>query len=236
MGSRRLLAQPWVTCPVTLRKGDVEFDFDGLPQLLNVDAGSGLDRTALPLLYGTTPAIISPGRAVLTDGSDSFTSVETMQLLDGSLLLGPLTSGGRADTRFQAILGRVPDTVSLGYWDSALQKYGAQAAAQELPATPEVQARLGTLPDAGFVTALYQGVLNRSPEAAGLSSWTGQLAAGSSRASIATQLITAGEVQAHLAPTFEAGPFAISPLRSQRLASRSPPTALPTASSVTTFP
>ena len=192
--------------------GDDEFDFNYLPQLLSVDGGPGLDRAVLPLLYGTTPAIISPGQVVLAAGSNSFTSVETMQFLDGSLFLDPQTSGGRTDALFQAILGRVPDTVSLGYWDSALQSYGAQAVAQGLLATPEAQARLGTLPDAGFVTALYQGVLDRSPEAAGLSYWTGQLAAGSSRALIATQLTGTDEVQAHLAPTFGAGLFAISPL------------------------
>ena len=187
-----------------------------------MDGGPGRDTAVLNQFYGgvadaVTPAGIAlrydmpPGRLAATGAMD-FASVETLRFLDGSLYTDPDTAGGRAYALFRAMLGRAPDTASLGYWDNAAQSYGEGAAAQGLLASAEAQARLGPFGGAGFVSALFRDALGREPEGAGREFWTGRLSDGASRAAVAAGIAGSEEAQSAHAPAFAGGVFAVSPL------------------------
>ena len=87
---------------------------------------------------------------------------------------------------YRATLNRAPDLAGLLGWSAALAEgRGFLDVVQGFTGSREFQARYGTTSDAGFVTLLYNNVLNRAPDAAGFASWTGLLAAGTqSRAEV----------------------------------------------------
>lgn len=86
---------------------------------------------------------------------------------------------------YNAAFDRAPGDAELGYWTTALQG-GASIGqiANDFLASPEFAARYGAPSDAGFADALYQNVLGRAADGTGESFWTGQMAAGMSRADV----------------------------------------------------
>ncbi len=99
---------------------------------------------------------------------------------------------------YRATLGRDPDLPGLQGWSDALgEGRGYAQVAAGFTGSAEFQATYGALDDTGFVTLLYQNVLNRLPDSAGLTGWTQQLASGTSRSDVvqgfaqSTEFITA---------------------------------------------
>ncbi|MCB1332884.1 MAG: DUF4214 domain-containing protein [Roseivivax sp.] len=87
---------------------------------------------------------------------------------------------------YQATLDRAPDVGGFRSWTVALES-GAQTldqVATGFVASAEFQARFGAPDNAGFVTLLYQNVLGRAPDAAGLAGWTARLDGGATRQSV----------------------------------------------------
>jgi uncharacterized protein YkwD len=87
---------------------------------------------------------------------------------------------------YQAVFDRAPDTQGQAHWTEGLVT-GAEtpaSIARAFAASREFANTYGTLDDAGFVTLLYQNVLDRAPDAAGLTEWLGRLAAGADRAGV----------------------------------------------------
>jgi hypothetical protein len=220
-------AAPAFGVAVSAYGGDDVVDIDvgggyGLPPSGAVDGGPGRDAAVLNQFYGGVADAVTPAGVALRydipgtldpTGSMVFASVETLRFLDGSLYTDPDTTGGRAYALFLAVLGRAPDTVSLGHWDDAARSYGEEAAARGLLASPEGRARLGPPgDDAGFVAALYREALGREPEGAGLGFWTGRLSDGASRAAVVAGVAGSEEAQGGLAPAFGGGVFAANPL------------------------
>lgn len=83
---------------------------------------------------------------------------------------------------YQAAFQRAPDAAGLATWSDRLQRgTPVDVVAQGFVDAPEFTQRNGPLDDAGFVTRLYENVLNRTPDAAGRQEWQAQLAAGQSR-------------------------------------------------------
>ena len=109
------------------------------------------------------------------------------------LLVGDLFSAaiddhaGTVYRLYQATLGRAPDQGGLLNWAAQLDG-GAPLVgiAAGFTGSREFQRDYGGLDDAGFVTLLYNNVLERDPDAGGLADWTGRLAAGASRAEVVT--------------------------------------------------
>lgn len=98
-----------------------------------------------------------------------------------------LDGGGAEIFRlYQAVLDRAPDVAGHNAWTARLVLEGQAAVdiAQGFMGSPEFQARFGMVDDAGFVTLLYNNVLERAPDDAGLARWTGDLDAGASRADV----------------------------------------------------
>ncbi|HUR89811.1 MAG TPA: DUF4214 domain-containing protein [Ramlibacter sp.] len=86
---------------------------------------------------------------------------------------------------FEAALGRIPDAWSLGYQVALLDAgLDTEGLAQVYAASPEFVQRYGALSNTAFVTQLYENVLHREPDVAGLAYHVGRLDAGVSRADV----------------------------------------------------
>ncbi len=84
---------------------------------------------------------------------------------------------------YRAVFLREGAPADLAYW-SRQRALGASIVevAGEFVAAPEFVNRYGQLGDGDFVRLVYRNVLDREPDDGGLAFWTGQLAAGMSRA------------------------------------------------------
>lgn len=77
---------------------------------------------------------------------------------------------------------RMPDEAGLGFWQREMNSGRSLAAVSEAFAlSPEFSQRYGSLSDRQFVELVYQNVLGRQADAAGLDFWTGRMSAGESR-------------------------------------------------------
>ena len=86
---------------------------------------------------------------------------------------------------YQSTLGRAPDLAGLLDWTQKLADGRAfSQVVTGFVASVEFANTYGALDDTGFVTLLYNNVLNRAPDPAGLADWTGRLASGTSRETV----------------------------------------------------
>ena len=80
---------------------------------------------------------------------------------------------------YQATLDRAPDEAGLLGWSAALgQGRSYLDTVQGFVDSPEFQAKYGSSSNVDFVTLLYNNVLDRAPEGAGLTGWTDLLDSG----------------------------------------------------------
>lgn len=87
---------------------------------------------------------------------------------------------------YQATLDRAPDAAGQASWTDALAS-GAKTLLQVaagFEGSLEFQKVYGALNNAAFVELMYQNVLNRAADSAGLASWTSKLDGGMSRAQV----------------------------------------------------
>jgi hypothetical protein len=103
---------------------------------------------------------------------------------------------------YYAELGRAPDAAGLSYWTSKLGS-GATLVdeASALARSTEFTATYGALDNTGFVSQLYENVLGRAADAAGLAVWTRQLAAGTSRGNVVVSFSESAEFKAKFVAT-----------------------------------
>lgn len=94
--------------------------------------------------------------------------------------------GALAFRLYQAAFDRLPDSVGFAGWTEKLEsgEVSRLQAASGFVASPEFQNTYGALDNAAFVTLLYANVLDRAPDAGGLSGWTARLDEGMSRAQV----------------------------------------------------
>ncbi len=142
---------------------------------------------------------------------------------------------GLVTALYQTILGRTPELAGLAGWQALLQSGASPAdVAVLIFNSPEAVAdRADTMSpiaptntqEVGLVTALYQTILNRTPETAGLDGWLAQLNSGTSGASVATQIYEAPEAvadRAALTPPTDAGRVAFVTSLYQNILGRTP--------------
>jgi len=163
-----------------------------------INGGSGVD-TVVFKGPSTDYTITDNGDGSITvsdsvagrNGTDHITSVIQLQFTDKAIF--PSTADDASIARlYSAALNRVPDAPGLHGWEVIYQtgvSAGTKsqgpfvALAETVPTgistsiaggftnSTEFQQKYGPLDDTGFVTQLYQNVLNRLPDAAGLNGW-----------------------------------------------------------------
>lgn len=137
------------------------------------------------------------GRAPDASGSSHFQSLlskgtsRTQVALD--ILDSQESTAGTVTFFYGLALGRAPDSAGMAKWvaqlNSGLPQQNVLAA---LFGSKEFFADAGST-NAGFLTALYNDLLGRAPDSAGLSNWEAKLAAGASRTSVALAIIVSHE-------------------------------------------
>lgn len=127
-----------------------------------------------------------------SDGNDTISGNEDANALIGGegddILIGSSvdavdTAAGQVYRIYQATLNRAPDTGGFTNWVERLET-GAmtiQNVVSGFVASNEFSNVYGNLDDTAFVTLLYNNVLDRSPDAAGLNGWETRLSEGASR-------------------------------------------------------
>jgi hypothetical protein len=115
-----------------------------------------------------------------TDGRDILTSVERLQFANGTLAFDVDGSAGQAYRIYQAAFDRTPDQGGLSFWIGRMdQGTSLVDVARGFLASAEAQSIYGAnSTNSSFVGLLYQHVLHRPGEAAGVNFWTGQLDSG----------------------------------------------------------
>lgn len=89
---------------------------------------------------------------------------------------------GPVSRLYSAYFLRAPDTSGLRFWVGR-SRAGTRlyAISSTFAASSEFERRYGSLTDSEFVQLVYQNVLGRAPDSAGLAYWTGKLRNGSTR-------------------------------------------------------
>jgi hypothetical protein len=127
-------------------------------------------------------AVGSGGASVIggpENANDSLTNIHRIQFVDGYLGYSPTDTAGQVYRLYEATLNRAPDQEGLTNWTNALNGgTSLQTVAAGFVGSPEFQAIYGSLDNTHFVTLLYNNVLHRAPDSAGLNSWVNALATG----------------------------------------------------------
>ena len=106
--------------------------------------------------------------------------MERLQFDDGILALDIEANAGQAYRIYQAAFARTPDNDGLKYWIEALDTgITLLDVARGFVASAEFQSVYGANPsNLSLVEKLYENVLGRSGEAAGISYWENELNSG----------------------------------------------------------
>ena len=185
--------------------GSDTLDYSGFyDSSVRIDLAAGNAQTIRNGGYGQNRQFLSGIENVQgMSGDDALSGTRGANVLDGAggndMIFG---DGFRAGYRvpsaldqsddvyrvYLAMLDRVPDVAGHGYWTLFLLQngYGVQKVAEEFLRSREFQNTYGTLDDRAFVTLLYQNVLDRAPDAAGLADWLRLMSVGLSRAGVVT--------------------------------------------------
>ncbi len=125
-------------------------------------AGNVVARHQMAMFAPNQVETVQLAELQLVNAGLSFLSADKALLVDVALL-------------YQAVLQRAPDVAGLNYWVAT--GAGSSAVANGLLGSAEAGiAGTPQLSDRAFVEGMYQQVLGRSVEAAGLAYWVGQLA------------------------------------------------------------
>lgn len=185
---------PYETGTVATRSGDAGLDLAYMtvdsPHLSDVMLGS----------EGDILTLINNETLVLFD-------IERLSFSDQTLALDIDGTAATAYRLYQAAFDRVPDLGGLGYW---IREFDAGrgdllSVSASFIASDEFQTTYGSTSNAEFLTLLYDNVLDRAPDAAGLNYWNGQLSNGFSRAGVLASFSESAENRANVAAAIEDG-------------------------------
>ena len=169
-----------------------------------VDGGPGFDVVKFRQ-YTELVTVVQTGDSVyqvtdsVTGAVDQVTNVERLQMHDGGIALDTEGTAGQAFRLYQAALGRAPDAAGFGYQMRALDiGMSLTQMAKNFIASPEFAQTYGVLDNTAFVARLYQNVLHREGDAAGLSYHVGNLGRGVLRENVLAGFSESPENQAAL--------------------------------------
>jgi hypothetical protein len=105
----------------------------------------------------------------------------------------PEAVGRVVDDAYQTMLGRAPDPAGRVFWVKRLQASGRyDSLLADLAGSGEFWSKAGSS-RVGFVTRVYDRLLDRAPDAGGLAYWVGRLEAGASRRALVLVLANLDE-------------------------------------------
>jgi Domain of unknown function (DUF4214)/FG-GAP-like repeat len=184
---------------VTFLSTTPAYDINGNNKFLAVlsdrtyDGGAGTDTAVFSgafqdyvVSWNEAGHLTLTDKVVGRDGTDSFVNVERFKFDNGVIALDFGGTAGQAYRLYTAALDRAPDAEGLGYWISALDRGASlQSVARGFVDSTEFQTNFyGDGSNATFVTALYNNVLDRAPDAEGYNFWLNALNRGADRADI----------------------------------------------------
>jgi serralysin len=156
-----------------------------------ISGGAGIDVLNLGEARSHYQLAASGSAVQLVDvlgdgGSDLLTGVERLQFSDRALALDTHGAAGRLYRVYEAMFNRAPDAAGLGFWLNGLDHgLALVSVAAGFVDSAEFTSIYGVnASDTTFVTALYQNVLHRAPDAAGLKYWQDDLHNGNTRAAV----------------------------------------------------
>lgn len=179
-----------------------------------LDGGTGLDTAAFSKAKSTyTVSAKTDGgfQVSSTDGINTLTNIERLQFADAKVALdisgntsaglnpAGLADAGQVYRLYQAAFNRAPDKPGLAYWISQADANAALVgiAGQFMTSSTEFTSKYGNLNNHQFIDQLYQNVLHRAGEAAGVAYWYSQVdSAAQTRAQILTGFAESAENQA----------------------------------------
>ena len=184
--------------------------------------GASDNATFVEQLYGTAlgrhsdqgglqcyTSLLDGGASRADIAVDFALSAENEGQMKGALTSGVYAPDAHADEvarLYYGVLGRAPDSGGLATETAFLdQGHALDDLAQAFISSPEFAATHGTLGDRHFVQDLYSGALGRQADPGGLSTYTGLLASGASRASVAVMIAESPEARGHLVSSIEQG-------------------------------
>jgi Tol biopolymer transport system component len=95
---------------------------------------------------------------------------------------------------YWAFFKRAPDLGGLNYWATKHQKgTSIKAIANSFAQSSEFKTNFGYGTDSEFITLVYQNVLERNPDAAGLAHWVAKMKAGTTRGEMMTNFSESSE-------------------------------------------
>jgi serralysin len=177
-----------------------------------VDGGGGLDT----MLYGSARTNFTVSKQVLgylvvdktgDQGRDLLVNVERVQFSDGKAVALDIDgNAGQVYRLYQAAFDRTPDAGGYAYWLNAMDHGYTlnQISSFVLQNKEAVDLYMSNPTDDYFVTQLYQHVLHRNPDAAGLAFWLGNIHAAS-RAEVLGMFSESPENQAQVIGTIQNG-------------------------------
>jgi len=126
---------------------------------------------------------------------------------DGRVALDVDGASGQAYRLYQAAFDRMPDLAGLGYWLGRMEAGVSLAqVAASFVGSAEFGALAGPTATAGdFVTLMYDNVLQRQPDQAGLAYWIDAMEKGMSRADMLVQFSESRENVARVVGSIEHG-------------------------------
>lgn len=141
------------------------------------------------------------------DGFDTLIDVERLQFADARIALDIEGNAGKVYRLYQAAFNRTPDKIGLAYWiNQADNGMSLSQIASYFAGGVEFHNKYGNLDNLGYVNQLYQNILGRAGEAAGVAYWTWQLNDGhQGRAEVLSGFSESAENQARVIGSIQYG-------------------------------
>lgn len=176
----------------------------GLGQGRSIAGGAGIDTVLYNEMMASYRVVRSNGDTTVSHttavAGDSLSGIERLLFADGAIALDIAGTAGQAYRLYQAALDRVPDKDGLGYWIAQMDSGMTLAkVASQFVGSDEFKALYGAAPtNAQFVDLLYDNVLHRKGDQAGIDFWINSLAAGVQRDDMLASFSESAENQAAL--------------------------------------
>ena len=179
-----------------------------------LDGGAGYETLSYAVLYrggavtrgAGTEVVIAAGGDV---GTDTLRRIDDVVMKDGLLSFDENDAWAQVVRIYDTVLQRLPDGSGLDFHTGRITsgQTNLLGVATDFLNSAEFQAATGSLNNEQFVRYIYQTALDREADAGGLSYWTGQLNAGTSRASMLVLFSETAEHRALTASALDRGYF-----------------------------